>query len=107
MRDFSRRAVLGGLLTAPLAGGVQAAEWPSKPVQWVVPFPAGGANDVFARALAKPISQYIGQPVVIDNRGGAGGTVGAAAVARADADGHTLLVANTSHTYAPLVYPQA
>jgi tripartite-type tricarboxylate transporter receptor subunit TctC len=76
-------------------------------VQWVVPFPAGGANDVFARALAKPISQRIGQPVVIDNRGGAGGTVGAAAVAHAEADGYTLLMAYTGHTYAPQVYPQA
>lgn len=72
---------------------VQAAEaWPTKPVTLVVPFPAGGTTDLTGRALARALSSVWGQPVVVENRSGAGGTVGAAQVMRASADGYTLLL---------------
>jgi tripartite-type tricarboxylate transporter receptor subunit TctC len=72
-----------------------------------VPFPAGGPTDVFARPIAASASATLGQSIVIDNRAGAGGTIGAAQAAHAPADGYTMLVANTPHTYAPAIYPQA
>jgi tripartite-type tricarboxylate transporter receptor subunit TctC len=79
------------------AGALQAAaqEWPTRPVTLVVPFTAGTTSDVVARALADPLSAAIGQPLVIDNRGGAGGNIGAGAVAKAKPDGYTILLATT------------
>lgn len=86
---------------------VQAQDWPTKPVQIVVPFPAGGPLDLVARTVGDKMSARIGQPVVIDNRAGATGNIGAAAVARAAPDGHTvLLTLGTSLTANPAVYPQ-
>ncbi len=78
-----------GILASPSAG---AADWPTKPVILVVPFATGGAADVFARLLADPLAKELRQPVVIQNRGGAGGLLGSLQVARAGADGHTLLL---------------
>jgi tripartite-type tricarboxylate transporter receptor subunit TctC len=103
---LGRRAALGGVL-ATAAGAACAATWPEKPVTWIVPFPAGGPADVFARPVAAHVGAEFGQSMLVDNRSGAGGTLGAAIVARAPADGYTLLIGNTSHTYAPLIYPQA
>lgn len=104
--DLGRRAVLGGLAATGVAGAARGSEWPEKNMVWVVPFPAGGSTDVFARATAAPVSQTLGRMVVVDNRGGAGGTLGAAQVARSAADGYTLLVGYTGLTYASLVYRQ-
>lgn len=79
--------------------------FPSKPVTMVVPFPAGGALDVVARALADEMRKHLGQPVVVENRVGAGGTVGSGAVARAAPDGHTILFGSVAtHAIAPGVY---
>jgi tripartite-type tricarboxylate transporter receptor subunit TctC len=105
--QFGRRAALGGLMAAGLGGRARANAWPAEAVTWIVPSAAGGVNDVFARPVAAHVSATLGQPMVIDNKSGAGGTIGAAVAARAPADGYTLLVANTAHTYAPLIYPQA
>jgi tripartite-type tricarboxylate transporter receptor subunit TctC len=79
----------GAALLASLA---QAQAWPSKPVTLLVPFPAGGSSDMIARTLAPKLQEKFGQPFLVENKGGAGGTVGSAAVARAPADGYTLLV---------------
>lgn len=77
------------LAAAPLAG---AADYPAHPVKLVVPFPAGGPTDIVARPYAEALAEGLGQPVVIENRGGAGGSVGASAVAQSAADGYTLLL---------------
>lgn len=103
---FRRRAALGGLAATGIACGARAAVWPEKNIIWVVPFPAGGSTDVFARSIGGPVSETLGRMIVVDNRGGAGGTMGAAQVARSAADGYTMLVGYTGLTYASLVYRQ-
>jgi len=105
--QLKRRAALGGLMAAGVGRVAKANAWPSDAVTWIVPFAAGGVNDAFARPIAAQVGPALGQPVIVDNRSGAGGTLGAALAARAPADGYTMLVANTAHTYAPLIYPQA
>lgn len=98
---------MGGLLTAGAVGSVRATAWPDRPVSWIVPFPAGGGSDMFARPVAARVGGILGQSMMIENRSGAGGTVGTAVVARAEADGYTLLLGDTGLTYAPMVYPKA
>ncbi len=81
-----------------------AQSWPTKPVKVVVPFSPGSATDIIARAVFDKVSASIGQPVVVENKVGAGGTLGMAEVARADADGHTILFNSSSHTVTPATY---
>ncbi|WP_151446533.1 Bug family tripartite tricarboxylate transporter substrate binding protein [Lacisediminimonas profundi] len=97
------KPVLAAVLCG-VAGFASAQAWPTKNVTIVVPFPAGGTTDVLARAVATKLSVAIGQPVIIDNRPGAGATLGAALVAKAPADGHTLLMGAVHHTIASSVY---
>jgi len=95
---------------ALLAGIVQAQSWPQKPVKFIVPFPPGGATDISARLLGQQLQEIWGQTVVIENRGGAGGGVGATEAARATPDGYTLffpsgsVVTANQHVYAKLGY---
>ncbi|MBR0670793.1 Bug family tripartite tricarboxylate transporter substrate binding protein [Neoroseomonas soli] len=93
MTAITRRAALGALplLAAPAALRAQPA-WPNRPVRFVVPFQAGGATDVTARVLAEGLGAVLGQPFIVDNRAGAGGNIGADLVAKADPDGHTILM---------------
>ncbi|WP_198373171.1 Bug family tripartite tricarboxylate transporter substrate binding protein [Roseomonas rosulenta] len=93
---FGRRAMLAGAgaLAAPAVHA--QASWPGRPIRIVVPFPPGGSNDVVARPLAERLQLRLGQPVVIENRAGAGGAIGATAVAQAPADGYTLMVSSSS-----------
>jgi tripartite-type tricarboxylate transporter receptor subunit TctC len=102
---------LGGAAAAflalgPLAVPVQAEGWPDRPVTVIVPFPPGGGTDTFARPLAAALGQQLGQTFVIDNRGGAGGTLGAGTAARAGKDGYTLFFGAVHHAIAPGVYPK-
>ena len=83
----------------------QSQPWPTKRVTVVVPFTAGSATDIMARTVAQRLSEQLGQPFIVENRPGAGGTIGMAAVARADADGHTILVHSSSYTITPTTYP--
>ena len=87
-----------------LAGTASADNYPSRPIRLIVPYPAGGSTDIMARALQEPMAKILGQPLIIDNRGGAAGTTGANEAARADADGYTLLFANNGPiSIAPLL----
>lgn len=93
-----------GLAILAATGSAHAQAWPSKPVSLVVPFPPGGTTDVLARTLAESLSPVLGQPVIVENRPGAGATIGANFVAKSRPDGHTLLVGAVHHTIASSVY---
>ena len=107
MRDFSRRRLLAGVAASPLAGTARAAEWPDKPLVWIVPSAPGGPLDGFGRPVGAHVAEKLGQPVVIDNRSGAGGTIGVAMATRAPADGYTMVIGATSITYLQTIYRNA
>jgi tripartite-type tricarboxylate transporter receptor subunit TctC len=83
----------------------RADAWPTKPIRALVPFTAGSTIDIIGRLVMEPLSAQLGQPIVIENRGGAGGTIGSAAVAKSDPDGYTLLINASAHSAAPAIYP--
>jgi len=97
------RMLLGACLAFAFAA--RADDFPSRPITLVVPYPAGGGNDLIARVVAEKMSAALGQPMVIENRGGAGGTIATRQVARAAPDGYTLLVATSSLAINPSIYP--
>ena len=80
--------------------------WPTKPVTLIVPFPAGGGTDAFARPLSAQFARLTGKQLIVDNRGGAGGTLGATIAAKAAPDGYTLFMGAVHHTIAPFMYPK-
>ncbi|MBV8392470.1 MAG: tripartite tricarboxylate transporter substrate binding protein [Alphaproteobacteria bacterium] len=88
-----------------LPATVAAQTWPDKPVHIVVPLTAGSATDVMARTVAQQLSEQLGQPFIVDNKAGAGGTIGMGTVARAKPDGYTILVQSSSYTITPITYP--
>ncbi len=105
-RDLLIRSVLGLACTGLLAPSAQAqSSWPERPIQMVVPFPAGSSPDALARAISEPLSQALGQTVIVDNRPGAGGNIGTRFVAHAKPDGYTLLLTiNGPMVTAPTLY---
>jgi tripartite-type tricarboxylate transporter receptor subunit TctC len=86
----------GALAAAPVAAQQSAGDYPNKPIRWIIPFPPGGSNDILGRYLGIKLTDRIGQQVVIDNRGGANGIIGAELAAQAPSDGYTLLMVSTS-----------
>ncbi|ROR48969.1 tripartite tricarboxylate transporter substrate binding protein [Diaphorobacter nitroreducens] len=110
---FSRRIALMGACTLAAAGLLPAAamaqpdaQWPAKPIKWVVPFPPGGAMDVIARTLGEKAGRTLGQPFVIENRPGAGGNIGADAVAKSPADGYTIMITSIGMATNKALYPR-
>ena len=101
---MSRRLAFVACLVAALLPSLAAAQWPAKPVRLVVPLSAGGFADVPARILAPRLSAQLGRQVYVENRPGAGGTMGSDAVAKAEADGHTFLFTATPHVISPWLY---
>ncbi|CAM4353552.1 Bug family tripartite tricarboxylate transporter substrate binding protein [Bordetella muralis] len=102
IRALSLAAALG--VSAALAPTAALADWPEHPINLIVPFPAGGGTDTFARPLAQQLSTQLGQTVVVDNKGGAGGTVGASVAAKAKGDGYTFFMGGAHHVVAPALY---
>lgn len=103
-----RRDLLLGAAVAAIGSRAfaQSAPWPSRPIQLVVPFPPGAANDTLARAIADQLSPRLGKPIVVENRGGAGGSIGSGQVARSAPDGHTLLLGHIGTLAVnPAIYP--
>src|SRR5262245_24322986 len=108
----SRRRVLLGstaALFAPFVLGSRAhaqADYPNRPVKVIVPYPAGGGADTVSRILFLRLSEALGQQFVIDNRGGAGGTIGAGVAAKAERDGYTIMYDATAFSVNPSLYPK-
>jgi tripartite-type tricarboxylate transporter receptor subunit TctC len=99
---FARAAIGLALICLPIAAAAQT--WPAKPITIIVPFVPGGTTDIIAREIGQKLSESLGKPVTIDNRGGAGGTLGAGIAAKAAPDGYTLFMATIAHTIAPSLY---
>jgi tripartite-type tricarboxylate transporter receptor subunit TctC len=95
------------LAAATISRPALAQQWPSKPIRAIVPFGAGSTIDVIGRIVLDPLSTALGQPIVVENRGGAGGSIGTAAVAKAEPDGYTILIHASAHSAAPAAYPNA
>ncbi len=100
------RTLLAGALLAILPAAVLAQAYPTKPIRLIVAFPPGGSTDIVARLVGQKLSERLGQQVIIDNRGGAGGTIGTDIAAKSPADGYTLTMGTTStHVIAPAIFP--
>lgn len=107
MLGDAMRLLLPVAMVALLAiTGANAQTYPTQPIRLIVPFPAGGSNDVMARLIAPHLEQSLGQPVVVDNRPAAAGQIGTEAVAKAQPDGHTLLLVASSHAVTPALNPK-
>jgi tripartite-type tricarboxylate transporter receptor subunit TctC len=100
-----RRGVFG-LALALAAAAATAQSYPSRPVRFIIPFPPGGSNDIVGRMAAAQLGERLGQQVVVDNRGGAGGTIGTDIAAKAPPDGYTLLLISTAYTFNTSIYRQ-
>src|SRR5262249_9019472 len=101
---LSLRTALAAVALTILAAPSQAQDWPRQPIRIVVGFGAGGGTDIAARIVAQPLSELLGQPVVVENRLGAGGTTAAEGVARAPKDGYTALMMSNAHAVSAAMY---
>ena len=99
-------ALLAAMLLVPAAAQAQASTYPDRPIRFLVPYPPGGGTDVIARIVQERFQVALGQPIVIENKGGAGGSVGTDVVAKAAPDGYTVLFTLSSHTINPAIFPK-
>src|SRR4051812_45118680 len=98
--------LVGAAIAAPFVSCAALAQsWPTRTIRAIVPVGAGSTIDIVSRIVFDRLSQQLGQPIVSENRAGAGGTLGGAIVARAEPDGHTLLINSSQHSASPAVYP--
>src|SRR2546423_9436754 len=98
----------GAALAAPALPRIASAQrWPAKPIRAIIPFSPGSTIDIIGRIVVEPLSAALGQPIIVDNRAGAGGSIGTAVVAKAEPDGHTILINASAHSAAPAGYPHA
>ena len=108
MKTISYKNVMAALLLAVVCAAeahAQAQTWPAKTIRWIVPWPPGGGADVLARILQPSLSEALGQPVVVDNRGGAAGNIGADIAAKSPPDGYTIVFAYSgTHSINPHIY---
>jgi tripartite-type tricarboxylate transporter receptor subunit TctC len=104
MAAFLSRLLQAGAVLLALTAGAAAADYPDKPIRLIIPFPPGGSNDVVGRLVAHHLSDVLGQQVFVDNRGGAGGTIGSELASKAEPDGYTLLVVSLAHAVNPWLY---
>ena len=104
MYDLFLRVIKAGAVLLALTAGAAADDYPNKPIRLIIPFPPGGSNDVVGRLVAKHLSDVLGQQVFVDNRGGAGGTIGTEVASKAAPDGYTLLVVSLAHAVNPWLY---
>src|SRR5690606_3446660 len=95
---------LASLLAAGVMGLAHAADSPSQPIKLLIPYPPGGSADMLARPLSAELQKALGQPIVLDYKPGAGGTIASAQLARAEPDGHTVLMVPTAHAINPSLY---
>lgn len=101
---FSRRIIIAAMCLG-LASPALGQTWPAKPIRAFIPFGAGSATDIVPRTVFEALSAELGQPILVENRGGAGGTVGVGTVVRAEPDGYTILANSSAHTIAPWIVP--
>ena len=101
--NFAGTALMASALPRPAA----AQPWPTRPIRAMIPFTAGSTIDIVGRIVLDPLSSQLGQTIVVENRGGAGGTIGSAAVAKAEPDGYSILINASAHSAAPAAYPNA
>jgi tripartite-type tricarboxylate transporter receptor subunit TctC len=101
---MKRRTMLAATAGLALARpALSQGQWPDRPIRWIVPFPPGGSTDLWGRMVAEPMAGELGQPIIVDNRGGAGGLIGTEAAAKAAPDGYTMLFTITTHVQSPVV----
>jgi tripartite-type tricarboxylate transporter receptor subunit TctC len=105
MRASWHLATATAAIAVGLCSGATAQSWPTKPLRAFIPFAAGSATDLVPRALFEPLATELGQPIVVENRGGGGGTIAGNAVVRADPDGHTVLATGSNLTISPWIVP--
>ena len=99
------KRIITMVAAALIAVGAGAQSWPAKPIRFVVPFTAGSGTDIVARAVGDAMSKGLGQPIIVDNKPGAGGTIGANIVAHSEPDGYTVLIPSSGHVLNPAIYP--
>jgi tripartite-type tricarboxylate transporter receptor subunit TctC len=104
MHGLLSRFLKAGAVLLALTVGATADDYPNRPIRLIIPFPPGGSNDVVGRLVARHLSDQLGQQVYVDNRGGAGGTIGTDSAAKASPDGYTLLVISLAHAVNPWLY---
>ena len=105
MIPMLRRGLAALAMALPLAAAAQSDAWPNRTVRLVAPFPPGGTADLLARVFAPPLSQALGQPVIVENRAGASGSVGTGFVAKSAPDGYTFVVVFDTHAVNPSLIP--